>query len=143
MKINNKELKDRKEFMNSLNEGNTCYLRKPRSWQKIYFWWEDNNEQWFMNKVYDIREDGVVKPDETWVVLIFAVPVAWLFINYQKFAYLAFDSSLWSLRLMGFSGGIIVFFIMTWLLMGELPSVKNLVCLILACCIIGIQTLLK
>ena len=52
------ELKDRKEFMKALNKGNTCYLRKPRSWQKIYFWWEDNNEQWFMNQVYDIREDG-------------------------------------------------------------------------------------
>ena len=83
------------------------------------------------------------KENENLVVLIFAVPIAWLFINYQKYAYLAFDESLWSLRLMGFSGGIIVFFIMTWLLMGELPSVKNLVCLILACCIIGIQTLLK
>jgi len=57
------ELKDRKEFMKTLNEGKTCYMRKPRSWQKIYFWWEDNNEQWFMNQVYDIREDGQVKPD--------------------------------------------------------------------------------
>ena len=83
------------------------------------------------------------KNNETWVVLLFAVPVAWLFINYQKFAYLAFDGSLWSLRLMGFSIGIIIFFCMTWLMMGELPSVKNLICLILACLIIVIQTLLK
>ena len=83
------------------------------------------------------------KENELWVVLIFAVPIAWLFINYQKFAYLAFDGSLWSLRLMGFSGGIIVFFFMTWWLMGELPSVKNMICLMLACLIIGIQTLLK
>ena len=83
------------------------------------------------------------KEHENFVVLIFAFPVAWLFINYQRFAYLAFDGSLWSLRLMGFSGGIIVFFFMTWLLMGELPSVKNMICLMLACLIIVIQTLLK
>jgi hypothetical protein len=48
--------------MKSLKEGNTCFLKKPRSWQKIYFWWEDA-EQWFMNKVYDARIDGSVKPD--------------------------------------------------------------------------------
>jgi hypothetical protein len=66
-----KELKDREEFMKALNKGNTCYLRKPRSWQKIHFYWEDKNEQWFMNKVYDIREDGQVKPDVSkgvWII---------------------------------------------------------------------------
>ena len=83
------------------------------------------------------------KEHENWVVLIFAVPVAWLFINYQKLGYLAFDGSLWSLRLVGFSIGIIVFFFMTWCISYELPSVKNFICLSLAILIIGIQTFLK
>ncbi len=83
------------------------------------------------------------KNHENIVVLLFSFPVAWLFIQYQKTAYLAFDGSLWTLRLLGFSGGIIIFFLMTWSLMGELPSVKNLICLMLAFAIIGIQVFIK
>ena len=63
-------LKDRKEFMKFLNEGKRCYLKKDRSWQKIHFWWEDS-DQWFMNKVYDVREDGSVKPNYSkgaWII---------------------------------------------------------------------------
>ncbi len=83
------------------------------------------------------------KNNENWVVLLFSFPVAWLFIQYQKTAYIAFGGELWTLRLLGFSGGIIIFFLMTWSLMGELPSVKNLICLLLAFAIIGIQVLIK
>ena len=83
------------------------------------------------------------KENENLVVLIFSFPVAWLFIQYQKTAFQAFDGSLWTLRLLGFSGGIIVFLFMTWGLMGELPSMKNIICLLLAFCIIGIQVFIK
>tara|TARA_Y100000389_G_C17465876_1_gene525476 strand:- start:1438 stop:1785 length:348 start_codon:yes stop_codon:yes gene_type:complete len=83
------------------------------------------------------------KDNETLVVLIFSCPVAWLFLQYQKTAYVVFDGSLWTLRLLGFSGGIIVFLFMTWSVMGELPNMKNLICLALAFCIIGIQVFIK
>lgn len=68
--MKNVELKNRKEFMKLLNEGKRCYLKKNRSWQKIHFWWEDKG-QWFMNKVYDIREAGRVKPNYSkgaWII---------------------------------------------------------------------------
>ena len=83
------------------------------------------------------------KENENLVVLLFSFPIAWLFIQYQKTAFVLFEGSLWTLRLLGFSGGIIIFLLMTWSVMGELPSMKNLICLLLAFCIIGIQVFIK
>ena len=40
------------QFVAHLNAGNKGYMKKPRSWQKCWFWWEDK-EQWFLNKAYD------------------------------------------------------------------------------------------
>lgn len=43
----------KEKFTDALNQGKKCYLKKPRSWQKIWFWWEidkeDPEERWFMN----------------------------------------------------------------------------------------------
>ena len=44
------------QFVAHLNAGNKGYMKKPRSWQKCWFWWEDK-EQWFLNKAYDQRKD--------------------------------------------------------------------------------------
>ena len=41
-----------KQFVDYLNGGNRGYMKKPRSWQKCWFWWEDK-EQWFLNKAFD------------------------------------------------------------------------------------------
>jgi hypothetical protein len=44
---------DRKVFIKELSKWNKCYMKKPKSWQKVWFWWErlkdDPKEQWFMN----------------------------------------------------------------------------------------------
>lgn len=43
----------REEFMKALSNRKRCYIKKPKSWQKIWMWWEpdknDPNEKWFMN----------------------------------------------------------------------------------------------
>jgi hypothetical protein len=55
------------EFLNHLNEGNKGYMKKPRSWQRCWFWWEDK-ERWFLNKAYDKRKNGKVEPEESvWI----------------------------------------------------------------------------
>jgi len=47
------EAVSKKNFLKALDEGKKCYLRKPRSWQKVWYWWEinkkDPTERWFMN----------------------------------------------------------------------------------------------
>ena len=56
------------EFLNHLNEGNKCYMKKPKSWQKCWFWWESKKEKWFLNKAYDKREGGKVEPEPSvWI----------------------------------------------------------------------------
>ena len=58
------------QFVAHLNAGNKGFMKKPRSWQKCWFWWEDK-DQWFLNKAYDQRKDGVVEPE----------PSAWITAN--------------------------------------------------------------
>jgi len=45
----------------------------------------------------------------------------------------------WNIRLMGFGAGTIVFGLMTWTLMNEVPTLKTIICIILALCIVLIQ----
>lgn len=44
---------NKKKFIKALSEWKRCYMKKPKSWQKVWFWWEYDknspNEQWFMN----------------------------------------------------------------------------------------------
>jgi len=51
----------KEEFLKALNECKKCYLKKPRSWQKVWYWWEidkkDPTERWFMN-VYKSEKKG-------------------------------------------------------------------------------------
>ena len=45
----------------------------------------------------------------------------------------------WNIRLMGFGLGTIVFGIITWILMNEPPTLKTIICIMLAMCIVLIQ----
>ena len=45
----------------------------------------------------------------------------------------------WNIRLMGFGVATLVFGTMTWLLMDEVPTIKTVICLLLAVAIILIQ----
>jgi len=66
MKKKNKDI-TYKQFVAHLNAGNKGYMKKPRSWQKVWFWWEDK-DQWFLNKAFDKRSEGIVEPEPSvWI----------------------------------------------------------------------------
>lgn len=77
------------------------------------------------------------------VALIFSIPISLLFIWGNRFLYTALDGSLWSIRLMTFGVGIIVFLFLTWLIGKELPNMKNIICIVLSITIILIQIFWK
>jgi len=86
---------------------------------------------------------GIFKDNATLVSFIFAWPISWLFVNYQKHAYLIFDESLWSIRLFGYGIGMVIFFLMTWKFTGEMLNLKNALCLLLSLVIVLIQAFVK
>jgi|TARA_B110000483_G_scaffold198482_1_gene237705 hypothetical protein len=49
-----------KQFVAHLDKGNKTYVKKPKSWQKVWFWWESKKDKWFLNKAYEKREDGCI-----------------------------------------------------------------------------------
>ena len=57
-----------KQFVTHLNKGNKGYMKKPKSWQKIWFWWQSKKEKWFLNKAYDKRQGGkiIIEPS-VWI----------------------------------------------------------------------------
>lgn len=83
------------------------------------------------------------KNNELLIATIFSLPISWLYIQYQKNAFVVFKESLWSIRLIGFSIGLIVFSLMTWAFSKEIMTPKHLICIGLACIIIAIQTFVK
>jgi len=99
----------------------------------VLVWFQLNGQfkwEWFKN-------------NELLIATIFALPISWLYIQYQKNAFIILKESLWSIRLIGFSIGLIVFSIMTWAFSKEVLTMKHLICIGLAFLIIGIQTLVK
>ena len=77
------------------------------------------------------------------LVLSVAIPVSWLFIKSVESFVMAFDGEIWPSRLIGFAIGIIVFASMSHFMFKEPVTMKTFVCLILACCILGVQIFWK
>jgi hypothetical protein len=77
------------------------------------------------------------------LVLATAIPISWLFIKSVESFVIAFDGEIWPSRLIGFAIVIIVFALMSYFLFKEPITTKTFICLILACCILGVQILWK
>lgn len=73
------------------------------------------------------------------LVLLASVPISILFIKSVEKFVAAFNGEIWPSRLIGFGIGIIVFYLMSYLLFNEPVTTKTFVCLILATAIIGVQ----
>lgn len=71
------------------------------------------------------------------------VPISYMFIYATRFIVDGFDGNVWPSRLIGFGTGMVVFGILTWLHLGQVPTLKTWITLILATIIIGIQILWK
>jgi multidrug transporter EmrE-like cation transporter len=77
------------------------------------------------------------------VTLLASVPMGWMFMKSVEHFVTAYNGEIWPSRLIGFAIGIIVFATMSVLMFKEPVSMKTFVCLILACCILGVQIFWK
>jgi len=73
-----------------------------------------------------------------WWVVLGGVPISFCFYYGTRWYYEYFNSY-WYVRPIGFGMATIVFGIMTWLLLDELPDTRTIICLVLSVIIIIIQ----
>ena len=81
--------------------------------------------------------------DHPFILSLFGIPISLGYIWATKFAFAAFDGTLWPGRLIGFAMGIISFAMLTNYYMGEGISTKVIVSLILATALVCIQVFWK
>jgi len=73
-----------------------------------------------------------------WWVYLTSMIIAPLFFYSTKWSYEHFGA-FWNMRLAGFGVGTFVFGVMTWMLLSEIPTLKTIICLLVAIAIILIQ----
>ena len=73
-----------------------------------------------------------------WLVYFSSLAIAPLFFWSTKWSYEHFGA-FWNMRLAGFGVGTIVFGIMAWMFIGEIPTLKTIISILLAMAIILIQ----
>jgi hypothetical protein len=95
---------------------------------------------WFQNNAQFL--DSKFKLSTFWLLLI-GVPVSWLWIKSTQNGVAFFDGKFWPQRLIGFSIGIILYTLFTYLYFGEKFDLKSIICLSLALTIVAIQVLWK
>ena len=81
--------------------------------------------------------------DNYFLTSLMGIPISLLFIKSVSFFVEHFDGEKWPSRLIGFSVGAVVFTIMSWIWFREPFTLKTLVCLGLAFCIMMIQIFWK
>lgn len=72
-----------------------------------------------------------------------SIIVTWVFIKSIDNIVQHFEGELWPSRLIGFGIGVIVFTTLSWIMFKEPLTLKTLICIALAACIIGIQVMWK
>ena len=78
-----------------------------------------------------------------WFLILFGIPISWLFLEATRYGVAAFDGLLWPQRFLAFACGIIIFSLLTWALKGEGINTKTLISLCLASCLLLIQIFWK
>ena len=73
-----------------------------------------------------------------WWVYLTSIPIAPLFFYSTKMSYEHFGA-FWNMRLAGFGIGTIIFGVLAWTLIGEVPTLKTIISLLLELAIILIQ----
>ena len=73
-----------------------------------------------------------------WWVYLTSIPIAPLFFYSTKWSFEHFGA-FWNMRLAGFGIGTIVFGFMAWMFIGEIPTLKTIISILLAMAIILIQ----
>ena len=81
---------------------------------------------------------GLTLPYLGLVSLLIIIPIGWLFFHSTKLSYEHFGFT-WNIRMIGFGVGTLVFGVMSYLFLREIPTLKTAICLLLALSIILIQ----
>lgn len=74
-----------------------------------------------------------------WIVLLASVPLGWLYIKSVNYLIAGANGQIYISRLLGFSIGIVIFTIMSIVLFNEPPTLKTIICILLAFLIVTIQ----
>jgi hypothetical protein len=77
------------------------------------------------------------------LTLLSSIPLSYMFLKSVEHLVKSFNGEIWPSRLIGFSIGIIVFALMSYLIFKEPISLKTIICLILGMAILAIQILWK
>ena len=73
-----------------------------------------------------------------WFITLIGIPISWSFYYATRYS-VEYFGKLWTMRMMGFGIGTIIFGGMAWLFLEEIPTLKTVICLLLALSIILIQ----
>ena len=77
------------------------------------------------------------------IMLGMSVPMAWFYIKSVEYFVSAFNGQIWQSRFIGFSIGIAIFAIMSYVLFSEPMTYKTIISVLLAFAIIAVQIFLK
>lgn len=80
-------------------------------------------------------------PKYTWLSLLAAIPISWLYLKSVQYFIKSFDGEIWPSRLIGFSIGIIMFTVLSVIMFKEPLSLKTIICILLGFSIVAIQVL--
>ena len=78
-----------------------------------------------------------------WLLILFGLPISWLFLLGPRYGVEAFDGLLWPQRFLAFACGITIFSVCTWVFKGEGINTKTLISLCLASSLLLIQIFWK
>lgn len=78
-----------------------------------------------------------------WALMLFGIPITWLFMEATKLAVTGFDGEFWPGRFVSFVTGITMFAVMTWMFCDEGVTLKTAVSLILALGLLLVQLFWK
>ena len=92
-------------------------------------WWQLNGQFVF--------KDNKMWTNPYWMA-IYGLPIGYLFWWATKLSYEHFGFT-WNIRMIGFGVGTLVFGVMSYLFLREIPTLKTVICLLLALSIILIQ----
>ena len=76
-------------------------------------------------------------------VAIMGIPISLLYLYSVKYLVAHYQGEMWPSRILGFAVGAVVFTAMSWGWFKEPLTLKTLVCLALACCIMLVQIFWK
>ena len=71
-------------------------------------------------------------------ITLAGIPVSWCFYYATRYS-VEYFGKLWNMRMLGFGIGTLIFGILTWMFLSEIPSIKIMISLLLAIAIIMLQ----